>query len=347
MAKGFYSQGVAILLSEDVSINNIKEVLEKEFEIAKVHEEASDWVFSGPSIVIPYRPEVNGYVIVDIVNRPWPDDMGDPKEDAMLFGAWSMGQFGPFTFPGGLQRAVQQAWNYADEEGKVENHKAFIRIRTSYVLGKIDNNAPILPKDYEALSELIFILKISEILLDMPEALCYFNPNGECLALGETIDSLMERHAKIGLPPFEVIANIRLYKLPQNEDWMLMDTVGMMQLDISDQEAIFHKDSYDPNEVGNFLRNSTNYVFTNGPIIKNGDTMDGPGGIPWQGATFEDEIASPPRQVLRWFPMDNRERPYGLQGEDENDDENIQEIKTDNAEVKDKKKGFFSKLFGK
>lgn len=49
MAKGFYSQGVTVLLTEAVSINRIKEVLEKEFEIAKVHEAAEEWVFSEPS----------------------------------------------------------------------------------------------------------------------------------------------------------------------------------------------------------------------------------------------------------------------------------------------------------
>lgn len=74
-----------------------------------------------------------------------------------------------------------------------EMHKVFIRIRTTYVLGKIDSNAPILHEDYEAFPELIFILQISRRLLDLSEALCCFNPSGECLASGETIDALFER----------------------------------------------------------------------------------------------------------------------------------------------------------
>lgn len=42
--------------------------------------------------------------------------------------------------------------------------------------------------------------------------------------------------------------------------------------------------------------------------------------------------------------MDNRERPYGLQGEDESDNEKSEEI---NVQVKEKKKGFIGKLFVK
>jgi hypothetical protein len=190
-------------------------------------------------------------------------------------------------------------------------------------------------------------LKVSKRLLDLSAALCYFNPGGECLVEKEVINELLERYENTALPPFEAIANIRMYNLPQDNEWLMMDTVGMLQLDVSDQEAIFCRDIYNPNEVANFLRNSSDYIFDNGPVIKNGDTMDGPGGIRWQGATFEQEIASPPREILRWFPMDNKTRPYGLQGEVEDEKKISEELSVEKEEPKEKKKGFFSKLFGK
>jgi hypothetical protein len=51
---------------------------------------------------------------IDTVDRPWPDDMGDPKENAEVFAAWSMGHFGPYTYPGGLQRLMGQGYSQDD-----------------------------------------------------------------------------------------------------------------------------------------------------------------------------------------------------------------------------------------
>jgi hypothetical protein len=64
-----------------------------------------------------------------------------------------------------------------------------------------------------------------------------------------------------------------------------------------------------------FLRNAASYVLDHGPAIKDGDTMDGPGAIPWQAATVENGLADPPREVLRWLPLDRLRRPAGIQGE--------------------------------
>src|SRR5579862_3035689 len=117
------------------TIDDIKSALqEHEFEIAKEIPAQQHSCFGGPGAIIPFRPEVNGYVIVDVVNQPWPDGMGDAKTDVMTFGAWSMGQFGPFAFPGGLARARQHAWSWQPGRTVPEGHRGFVRFRTSYVL---------------------------------------------------------------------------------------------------------------------------------------------------------------------------------------------------------------------
>src|SRR6185369_4273960 len=123
--------------------------------------------FSGPAAVVPFRPEVNGYVAIDVVNQAWPDHMGDPKSDVTLFAAWSMGQFGPFTFPGGLQRAQQQSWGWRDSAEAVSSHRGFIRLRTSYVFGA-DKDSPILPTPYDPIAELHFLDRLSLSLLPEP-----------------------------------------------------------------------------------------------------------------------------------------------------------------------------------
>ncbi len=333
--KGLFTQGIVILLGAVTSISKIEESLINEFNIVKKTEQSESWEFGGPSLIISFRPEVNGYISVDVVDRPWPDGMGDPKLDSMVFGAWSLGHFGPFAYPGNLQRASQQCWKYPHGKSDAELHKAFIRIRVSYIFGHVDKNTLCIPAGYDAMAEMLFISKLARKLLDIPEALCYFNPNGEILASAQEITELLERHSETGLPPLELWSNIRMFTLPDNDEWALMDSVGMQQLDSVDQEALFEEISYDANEVANFLRNVSDYLLENGPVIKAGDTIDGPGNIRWQGITLEDGISSPPRAVIRWFPMDNRTRPSGYQGEGKRESENA------------KKQGFFSRLFNK
>lgn len=87
----------------------------------------------------------------------------------------------------------------------------------------------------------------------------------------------MSYHREHNLPPLNVWTNIRLFNV--TDDWLMMDTVGNWQLDIADQEAIFPKGAFSPQGVDNFLRNASLYILTNGPVIKDGNTMDGPGGI--------------------------------------------------------------------
>jgi hypothetical protein len=312
MPKGFFTQGVAILLSRSVSIRSIKAALNERFSTDHIKENAEQWVFSGPSLLIRHRPEVDGVITVDIVDRRWPDDMGDPAVDATLFGAWTMGFFGPYTYPGNLERSAQQAWGYPEGRQAVEEHTAFIRIRSTYTYGAANDETPVLPADYDAFAELMEVTAIAQALLRLPEALCYFNPNGECLASGARIQELFERFEQSQLPPLELWSNVRLFNLPQEENWLLMDTVGMLQLDADDHEAVFNRRSHDPNEVANFLRNVSDYVYKNGPVIQDGDTINGPGSMDWQAFSLEEGLGNPPRSVLRWFPLDGNEIPSGL-----------------------------------
>ena len=90
------------------------------------------------------------------------------------------------------------------------------------------------------------------------------------------------------------------------------DTVGMSQLDAPDHEACLQSDAYVPTEVGNFLRNACAYVVAHGPIIRDGDTMDGPAKLKWQGFRIKEGRMAPPREVIRWFPQDQRRAPPEL-----------------------------------
>lgn len=262
---------------------------------------------SGPSLVIAFRPEVNGYATVDLQSQRWPDHMGDPKGEPMLFGAWTMGHFGPFTFPGNLERAVQQAWGWKEGAGSaVAQHQAFLRIRMSYVFGG-GPDTPVMPKDCEPKAELEFVTKLALALSSRPAALAYFNPNGEVLRSADDVRKSVDHAAKHQIPPLDNWSNVRLFN--PNNGWLLMDTIGMEQLDVPDGEACFRAKAYEPADIANFLRNASLYLLTNGEVIKNGDTMNGPGGVNWRAFHVKEPLCAPPRRVLRWFPMDGSTPP--------------------------------------
>jgi hypothetical protein len=179
-------------------------------------------------------------------------------------------------------------------------HTVLFRIRSSYVFGA-EKDAKILPSNYQPLPELEFITTLASTLLQHPNALCYFNPNGEVVLPKILLDQAVALSGAHGIPPLDVWANVRLFNL--DPDWLLMDTVGNWQLDIPDHEMAFPKEKFTPQEVDRWLRNTTLYVLKRGNVIKNGDTMDGPGNIRWQAKTFPKGMCSPPREILRWLPV--------------------------------------------
>jgi hypothetical protein len=305
MPKGMYTQGVCILLDRAASLDEI-EVALGGTDIRARHDAANSWAFGGPTLIVAYLPESNGFVAVDTVGEQWPDHMGDPKDETTIFGAWSMGHFAPFAFPGSLQRAAEQSWAWERGKAIPAQHQAFIRIRSSYAFGAKDDD-PVMPNDYQPLPELEFVTKLASVLLDLPCSLCYFNPGGEVLLDQEGLFGSMNFASSNDLPSLDAWSNVRVFSV--NAEWSLMDTVGNSQLDIPDAEACFYSESFDLGDVANFLRNVSLYLLNNGEVIKEGDTMDGPGDIKWQSRRFDDGICDPPRPVLRWLPMDGRPVP--------------------------------------
>jgi len=314
-SKVFYTQGVAILLRQAMTLDEIESLLSG-FTIVSRQDESTDWRLSGPSLVIGYKPEINGYVLVDIVDHRWPDQMGDPKTEPELFGAWHLGQFGPGTWPGSLKRACEHSWTWPDGHSAPLQHQAFIRIRSSYNFGAESPVVPSInmPENYDAVHELQFVTRIAAALVRLPQVICYFDPNGECVRdASQFLECLSDDHATTGDLPLWVWSNVRFFKVPNTDPlWNEMDTVGMSQLDVPDHEAFFQSTAYVPGEVDAFLRIMSSYTVTKGPIIKHGDTADGPGNVRWQGFHLSEALMGPARPVIRWFPLDRRKIPAEL-----------------------------------
>jgi hypothetical protein len=297
-----FSQAVSFLTDGLAAIAKIKHaLLDARFEIAKEVPPQPDWRLGGPTLVVPFRPEVNGYAAVDVVNQTWPDAMGDPKSDAQTFAAWSMGQFGPFTFPGGLARAIQHAWAWEAGRAAAPRHRGFIRVRLSYCFGAKDD-APILPQDYDPLAEMHFLSRVALAFFKVPGVLCYFNPGGEVLRDQSGFADIWNACEAQHNIPLPLWMNVRFFNV--SPDLGVMDTVGNEQLDLRDIEAVFPLQRYSPGDVDYYLRNVTHYLMTLDRQLESGEDIDGPGesNLSWTMETPERGAVDPPRPVLRLFP---------------------------------------------
>ena len=302
MPKGLYTQCLVLLTDGRSNIDAIETALrENDFEIAKRNEAHKSWAFSGPSCLIPFRPEVRGYATVDVVSHPWPDSMGDPKTNPEIFGSWSLGQFGPFAFPGGLQRAAQQSWNWPNGGNAAANHRGFIRLRLSYVFGA-DKSDLVFPKDCNPIAELDFLSRAVLALAKVAGVVCYFNPNGEVLWDGAGFTETWKACRQQEKLPHLLWSNVRLFNV--NPTYCLMDTVGNEQLNVRDVEAVFPKDEFEANDVGYYLRNVSHYILESGKDLKTGESIDGPNetNLSWTIRVMEEPTVAPPRTVLRLFP---------------------------------------------
>ena len=101
-----------------------------------------------------------------------------------------------------------------------------------------------------------------------------------------------------------------------DEGWLVMDTVGNGQLglpDLPDLEACTtNKKNYDLQQIDVFLRNTTLYLLRQGEVFRDGDTIDGPGGVRWRARIRRCGLIDPPRRTLRFFPEDGTKPPDAL-----------------------------------
>lgn len=300
MAKGMFTQGIAVLTSSVPALDDVERVL-RNFTILgrpAINAIADSWMGGYPALLLDWLPEHNGKILVDLVDRPWPDHMGDPNSASTVFGAWAMGWFGPHVSPGNLERALVHSYAWTDAEAAVRAHGAFIRVKSSYVFGT-GLDARVLPPDYDPATELGFLTDVARALMTLPEALAFFNPNGELLLSAKSLEETLVHDSANRLTPLDVWTNVRMMN-PGN-GWVLMDTVGMSQLDLPDLEACFPLSLVEAGAVAAFLRDVSLYIFRKGQVIAEGDTVNGPGGR-WRARHAKNGLAAPPRPTLRWFP---------------------------------------------
>ena len=304
--KGLFTQGVAVLFSEPPSLAQLRLLLE-DYEIVSENPLGTNqWQMESASFRIACRPEVDGYCLLDVVVRSWPDHLGNSDREPALNAAWSLGHFGPFATSGSLARAIEHAHRWEHAAQLAPQHTAFVRMRISYTPSASGPPAP-LPDDYDALPELEWLVTLANHVCRHPRALAFFNPNGEVLLPPEMLASVIEDAKTKEAPPLDSMVNVRLAHV---EGWQLVDTIGMAQLDLPDQEIVCPEGVSSSEELSAFLFDAAYHMVTTEIPIATDNSTFGPGGTEWVATTRVSAIREPARTTVHWTEIEGPEEPH-------------------------------------
>lgn len=252
-------------------------------------------------------------LVVDVVDGPWPDDMGTADPASALARAWALGEFGFCTFPRALTHAVEQGFHYRRAAASVKAHRAVVRLRVAFESRALPAHPPaeataadlgayrqkvdrVLAKAFSPADRLVQLFSLGSIadqsLFDLPGALAWFAPAGEKLGDRAFLSDRLEVNA------INLFVQTRQVKLDRRT--IVVDTCGGHQLGLRDVQAIVPAKFELLADLENFFLSVLNYNCEQGEVvIKDGDTVPhGPGGR-WR-ASWEPSRLDPPRPVLRF-----------------------------------------------
>jgi uncharacterized protein DUF4261 len=101
---------------------------------------------------------------------------------------------------------------------------------------------------------------------------------------------------RVGEHPLACLVNVRLFRVEEDEDVCVMDTLGLDALGLPDFQLHFRE--LDPSELAGHLRNLAAYAFEHGQEIASGHTISGPDGEGKWKLQLEDALVAPERPVL-------------------------------------------------
>lgn len=292
MPRGLFTQSAAVLFTEVPHIEQIESALSSLGPITR-RDTQPGWISGGAELLFAFGE--SGHVHVDLVASPWPDALGRNSKDSDLIAAYAMGAFGPLAHPGGLGRAAEHAFDVSSAEVVTREHRAFVRLRTSYLVGAGEKSA-LLPDGWSAIAELSAMLRLVPPILDLEGAAAYFDPNAELLLSPDAFRSLLAEGDDD--PPLELFTHVRRFQLDHR--WSVMDTVGMERFFLPDFELLVESER-DVDESTELLRDACAYLLSRGAVMEDGHTLEGPDGTLLIQA-YESPLAAPPRRVLRLLP---------------------------------------------
>jgi hypothetical protein len=314
MTQSFFSQCVAVLVSEAPGLAELRLILEREGYTIKADEDVSQWPeMQGAGLTLATDFANGASCWVDICEFPWPDDLGVTEPPTLVTGAHMMGAFGPFSHPGAFARALQ-APGYDAVAQEARRHRAFVRFRVSYLIPSSGESAEARFASAENANptwEIGWLLRAAASLRGMPTALAYFNPAGELLLPMQALTGLITFAFEHKTFPVEAVCRVR--GCPVDEQWSLVDSLGMAQFGLRDHEFAWSGTQPSRQEQVAFLINLLRYQISEAAPMAGGHTTDGPQNKLWRAEEREASCMIPERKSLHWRAEGDPPEPECLQ----------------------------------
>lgn len=311
MQKFFFTQCACVLFDRAPRLEDLERALDSWAVACPQQPAAGDdgWMACGPGCVVELRSGTG--VVVDVIDRPWPDDPRAAVGEPALGAAWRGGMFGPSAAPGALARAKEQRWAWQEGAAAADRHRAVVRMRT--VIDMPPEGPRELPKGHDPLHELATLTEMAASILRLDAATAFFLPGGETLRSREQVEAVLRRKTGLGPPPLDLWTNLRAFGLGQEGDakWVVVDVVGMRQLRLPDIEALFADGQEDPDAVTQLLTNASLHMLAGKPIPDGSTSNDGRGRR-WKASATTGVLAPVDRPVLRWIPEQSAKPPEAL-----------------------------------
>lgn len=229
--------------------------------------------------------------------------MPDGPSDLLGFALWDHLAYSKkedTSFPSqlvlyGLDQFDQQKWTeqIVAQFWDCQPDRAGFATRCKYSIMASNMMAAMLPM----LEQYQIIADYADLLLELfPECIAIYFPHSQRLVPRE---EFLRPHWNIENMHFlDGGLHIRFFNI-SNTDEMVFDTLGLTAIGLPDLQC--HCRALDPNDVVLFLRNLACYLYQQGDIIEDGNTVEGIDGGKWL-CQREDSLIAPLRMVLDICP---------------------------------------------
>lgn len=186
----------------------------------------------------------------------------------------------------GVDEALQQSWNWPGAKEVVDNCHASLLL------------TDMMARWLEPKTKLdLFQKALDSVLAVAPCKAIHWVPSQQVI---NPLAYLQARQSD-GYHPLQFALNVRFYNISgNNRNEMLMDTIGLGTLGLPDLQCHFF--DLDPNQVAHVLYNSAHYIFDNGDVIDDGNTIQGIKPNDKWRCQHEMALVKPEREVLDLDP---------------------------------------------
>lgn len=155
--------------------------------------------------------------------------------------------------PEEFQTAVEQTWSWPRDDARARIGRSISSVVVMDLLS--------LGQPYQTRLRLEYEVAMAVAKTTRPEV-AYWQPAGQMVAPETLTDD-----------PLDAALNVRLFKVESHPGDLVMDTLGLAALGVPDVQCHFH--GLEPGRVAGLLRGIATYVFENGDVIADGNTVQG------------------------------------------------------------------------